>query len=206
MKRQLAGESPEANPTEREQPKSGSHPSPVAIAGRQSKHAEEQFVELLTSSQSRLFAYIYALTAEANLAADILQETNRQLWRRSNEYDPSRPFLPWAQAHAFNQVRTTRKKQKRERLVFHQDETLQRLSDHESSPHDQTQEKIVALEDCLKQLPTQQRQLIRDYYERDRSLAEIAATNHQRENTLAVTLHRIRQALSKCIRGKVHAS
>ena len=67
---------------------------------------------------------IHALaTADPELAKDVLQETNRLLWRRAPDYDPRREFLPWAFAHAFNQVRAARKRLRRERLVFHQDDT-----------------------------------------------------------------------------------
>ena len=67
-------------------------------------------VERLTEIQGRLFAYIYSLLADAEAARDVLQETNRLLWRRAGNYDAARDFLPWAMTHAFNQVRAARSK------------------------------------------------------------------------------------------------
>ena len=49
------------------------------------------YVERLTGSQRRLYAYIYSLTANAHEAADILQETNRKLWELHEEFDLDRP-------------------------------------------------------------------------------------------------------------------
>ena len=167
----------------------------------------EQFVQLLTTFQGQLFAYIYTLTANPEQARDILQETNRQLWRSANKFDHSREFLPWAKTFAFNQIRTDRKRRKRDRLVFHQQQTLNQLSDQIArQPSQPPTAAITALEECLKQLPEKHRQLVTNVYEHERSLAEIAASTQRRENTVAVTLHRIRQALSNCIRAKVKSS
>lgn len=84
----------------------------------------------LTACQGQLFAYIYSLTADADGPGIFCRRGNRLLWRKADDYDPARNFLPWAMAHAFNQVRAARSKQKRERLVFRADATLVQLSEH----------------------------------------------------------------------------
>ena len=75
-----------------------------------SAQTTSRYVELLTSSQGRLFAYIYSLTGDPEQTHDVLQETNRKLWLLMDEYDPKREFLPWAFKVGFNQVRAARKK------------------------------------------------------------------------------------------------
>ena len=59
-----------------------------------------EFVERLTEAQSALYGAIYTLLAGNAEVADVLQETNRVLWRKASTYDPTRPFLPWALAVA----------------------------------------------------------------------------------------------------------
>ena len=54
------------------------------------------FVERLTEAQSALYGCIHAMMAGAPAVADVLQETNRVLWKKAAEYDSSRTFLPWA--------------------------------------------------------------------------------------------------------------
>ena len=160
-------------------------------------HHTTLVVERLTACQGQLFAYIYSLTADADSARDVLQETNRLLWRRMGDYDATREFLPWAMAHAFNQVRAARTKHQRERLVFQEGDTLDRLSDDAAENAAAAGgDRAIALEECLQKLTTKQRALIEQFYGRGESLAEIAAADNRRENTIAVALHRLRQNLA----------
>ena len=106
-------------------------------------------------------------------------------------------------AHAFNQVRAARSKRGRERLVFQSDETLNQLSEH-ASHHSNSGagDRAIALEECLQRLNAKQRALIERFYDRGETMAEIAASQDRRENTVAVALHRLRQNLADCIRLK----
>ena len=164
-------------------------------------------VRQLTECQSELYAYIYSLVVNADAAWDILQDANRTLWRKADEYDPDLDFLPWARAHAFNQVRTARKKYQRERLVFKESATLNELAEHwHDRPLNPPGDRTIALERCLEQLPKRSRSIVDQFYSAGKSLAEIAASENRRENTIAVTLHRIRQTLADCIRARLETS
>lgn len=84
-------------------------------------HAGElspSFVCALTDAQFDLLAFICMLLGNRDMAQDVLQDTNLRLISHSAEYDTRRPFLPWAKAFAYNQVRTFVKKSARSRLVF----------------------------------------------------------------------------------------
>ena len=52
-------------------------------------------------------------------------------------------------------------------------------------------------------MPAKQRSLLERFYDRGETVVEIAASTKRRENTVAVALHRIRQSLAECIRGKL---
>ncbi|MEZ5299944.1 MAG: sigma-70 family RNA polymerase sigma factor [Verrucomicrobiales bacterium] len=163
------------------------------------------FVERLTACQGQLFAYIYALTADAEMAKDALQEANRQLWRKAGDYDPDREFLPWAKAFAFNQVRAARTKRGRERLVFREDETIHAIADgfaaEAHQPESGGSDRAAALEVCLGKLGGDARAAIDRYYGRGEEVAAIAESLGRRANTVAVMLHRARIALAGCIRA-----
>ena len=56
------------------------------------------------------------------------------------------------------------------------------------------------LENCLKELASDQRQLVERYYRKQEAIKAIAESLNRRANAVAVSLHRIRQALANCIR------
>ena len=159
------------------------------------------YVELLTSSQGRLFAYIYSLTGDPEQANDVLQETNRKLWQLMEDYDPEREFLPWAFKVGFNQVRAARKKVSRDRLVFQEDATLEAIHHEQMVQAEGPDERLGALEHCLGKLAPDQRQLVERYYRKEEPIKAIAESLERRANAVAVSLHRIRQALADCIRS-----
>ena len=45
-----------------------------------------EFVQLLTTHQSRMFAYILSLLGNRTQAEDVMQETNAVLWRKAHEF------------------------------------------------------------------------------------------------------------------------
>ncbi len=61
----------------------------------------------------------------------------------------------------------------------------------------------AALADCLKSLPEDQRQLVKERYQDGSAMADIAQARQQSPNAIAVTIHRIRQALSRCIESRL---
>lgn len=160
-----------------------------------------KYVELLTTSQGRLFAYIYSLTGDPEQANDVLQETNRKLWQLMEEYDPKREFLPWAFKVGYNQVRAARKKVSRDRLVFQEDATLEAVHQEQMVQAEGPDERLRALEHCLGRLAPDQRQLVERYYRKAEPIKAIAESLERRANAVAVSLHRIRQALADCIRS-----
>ncbi len=160
----------------------------------------DRYVELLTDCQSRLYGYIYSLTGRPDVAREILHDTNRKLWEIKDSYDSDREFAPWAFKVAFNQVRTDRKRRKRERLVFLDEETLHALAEEHTSRRDRLDDRVAALETCLGKLKPDRRKLVEDYYHGGASVEALAKRLNRRANTVAVTLHRVRQLLADCIR------
>lgn len=160
-------------------------------------------VEKLTECQGRLFAYIYSLTANADRSWDILQETNRVLWRRAEMYDASLDFVPWALKHAFNQVRASRQQENRDRHVYHEDATLQSIAEAWNQKKESPAARLVALEKCRERLKPEHRDLVKQFYDEGHSLAEIAKRSNKKENAISVALHRIRQLLADCIQKRL---
>lgn len=164
-----------------------------------------EFLLLLTSYQSSLYASITALLGGIRGAQDVLQETNRALLERAADYAAERPFLPWALAFARFQVLAWRKRQTRDRLVL-DDDLLATLADRLSAGRPAANTRLDALERCLSKLPADERQLIDERYARDEPVADIAARQGVSANTLSVTLFRIRKALRQCVHATLVAA
>jgi len=165
---------------------------PDAVAG---------YVQQLTGCQNQLYAYIYSLLGNAESTWDVLQETNAVLWRKAEEYDPDRPFLPWALRVALNQVRAARTRLGRDRLVFHDEGTLDALTGQwlDDTAGVIPSDLEIAMDGCLEQLPPRHLDVVERYYKHNESLSSIAGTLGRTANAVGVLLHRVRQALAQCI-------
>lgn len=163
----------------------------------------DRYVGLLTECQNKLYAYIYSLTGSAEQAREILQETNHRLWEIRDQYDPSREFMPWAFKVSFNEVRSARKNVQRERLVFYDEETLSVIADMQVEWQVRFDDRMLALETCCGRLSGKQRELVQKYYKDNESVESIAEAMSRSANSVAVTLHRIRQFLADCMRRAI---
>jgi len=155
-------------------------------------------MQRLTAAQSHLYAFIGSLLGSTREAPDVLQETNLVLWQRSAEYDPARPFLPWAYTLARYQVMTHRKKISRDRVVL-DDDLMGEVAAAVASRNHNLEDRLRALGECIGKLPGPQRDLIRRRYADGQAVKALAAERGQPPKALAVLLYRIRLALGKCI-------
>ena len=159
---------------------------------------QERFVAALSASQSGLLRYIYSLMPDPNRVNDVLQETNIVLWRKVDEFDESRPFMPWARRIAHFQVLAELRDRSRDRLVL--DENLVNLmADEIETETEEPGLQMNALEHCLSLLDPSKRALVLDRYRDGSSVQEIAASLDRPVGSLSQTLYRIRQALMKCV-------
>ena len=76
---------------------------------RESLDRPGEFVKLLTAHQRDLYAYINTLLVGDIATSDVLQDTNLDLWKRLDNYDFNRAFLPWAYGFAHQRVLAYRK-------------------------------------------------------------------------------------------------
>lgn len=120
------------------------------------------------------------------------------LWRKVDEFDESQSFLPWARAIARYQVLASCRDLSRDRIVL--DENLVNLiADEIESDHPPTHPQMHALEHCLSQLSSKNRELILRRYSRGTSVDSIAKSLHRPAASISQSLYRIRQALMKCV-------
>lgn len=178
----------------------------MAVDAADNTHSERttQFVKLLTSHQPQIYAYISTMLFGDSAAADVLQDTNLHLWAQADQYDFERPFLPWAFSFARNFVMAHRKTCSRSRLVFC-DEVLEVISDRCLKASDTIDDRLVALQKCLKRLGSDQAGLIRERYMAKTPVQEIAARTNDSAQNISSRLHRIRKLLAGCVQRALAA-
>jgi RNA polymerase sigma-70 factor (ECF subfamily) len=158
----------------------------------------------LTNHQSALYAAVVVLLGSAEGAQDVLQETNAALLAKAGEYDPARPFVPWAMAFARFQALAWRKQQARDRLVL-DDGLFAALADRLTAEGPAPNRRLAALEGCLGKLAGPARELVDARYARGESVQALAVRLGRSANVVSVSLFRARQALLDCIRAKLAA-
>lgn len=162
----------------------------------------EAFVGHLTECQTQLYGYVYSLLGDHSRAADVLQETNLVLWRKLDEFEPDRPFLPWAFAIARFQVLAHLRDHKRDRLLLDA-ELAATISVHVEEHLTQTPVHAAGLQACLQRLSDSNRRLVEDRYFKSRSIRRLADELDRSVSSIKVALLRIRRQLAECLQRRL---
>ncbi len=182
------------------EPSAGFRPEPE---GSQTERAE-QFVRLLTEHQRALYVHILSLLFDPTDADEVLQETNLVLWRKSSEFRPGSSFAAWAFRVAHFEVLAFRKRRGRERLSF-EPELLETLAEESAARADGFETRRRALAQCLAKLSERDRDLLVRRYAAGSSAVTIAGQVGRTVQATYQALHRIRAALSQCMRRTLAA-
>lgn len=162
----------------------------------------EMLVRLLTRHQEDLFRYIFALLPHEEDARDVLQETSVALYRKFAEYDPSKPFLPWAYRFAEFEVLKQRDRNIRGHRHFSY-ELAERLAREREELDATLHARLVALEQCLEELPAGDRALIRQRYHEQTRVDDLVELSGASRRTFFRNLDRVRRVLMDCIERRL---
>ena len=156
-----------------------------------------RFVSEVTAAHPKMHSYIAKLVTNAASVNDILQETNRVLWEKREDWQEGTVFLKWAYRVCYYRVKSWRRDQAREKLVF-SDDLLETFAQEE--PEDTLMScREEGLKNCLKKLSRDQHDAVMRYYDPSVSVSELARERKLAPNTLTQQLRRIRQRLHLCI-------
>ena len=165
-----------------------------------SNRESEDFVELMSSFQGRLYGLILSLVADPDVANDLLQETNLILWNKAHEFQLGTSFKSWSFRVASFQVMAWRQKQMRDPLIFN-NEIIQQMMSEQSEQEDDYELRKEKLETCLAKLPERQREMIRQRYGKGFSVVQIAEDLKCKANSIRQVLFRARTNLSQCVKS-----
>ncbi|MEN6450333.1 MAG: sigma-70 family RNA polymerase sigma factor [Thermoguttaceae bacterium] len=162
----------------------------------------ERYVQQLTDGQNRLYAYILMLLPNHAAAADVLQETNLVLWRKSGEFVDGTNFGAWACRIAYHQVQARFRDAKRDRLVF-DPRLLEQLGAEAESLSAEMDDHRRALRACMRRLTESQREMLRRRYESNWTVKRIARELKASPGAIATSLYRTRKELLLCVEKNI---
>ena len=158
----------------------------------------EQFLRLFLGSEGELYRYVSVLVPSIEDAAEVVQETALQLWKKFDEYDSSQPFTPWACRFGLNVARQWMARRERWAAILKL-ETVEKLAARRAELSAEFDQRFSHLESCLEKLPPEQKSLVESYYWARQEITELAARAGQSADAVYKTLQRIRQKLRACI-------
>jgi len=165
----------------------------------ESSPSSENLVLLLTLHQESLFRYIFSLVPCEADARDILQETSLALYRKFDQYDTTRPFLPWAYRFAYFQVQKHRESSARSPLLLFDEDVLDLLANERSHLEDQLDVRLRLLDGCLQKLSSQEKKLVTSRYAQRESAETMMERFEMSRRTLFRNLEQLRQRLHDCV-------
>jgi RNA polymerase sigma-70 factor (ECF subfamily) len=159
----------------------------------------DRFIERFVRSQDRIYAYVATVLPNRTDAEEVFQQTSLVLWKKWQQFDPSRDFVAWACGIAHHEVQNFLRKHKDRGRVFLSDDVLEEVGRVRLEGQGLLEARRQALANCLDQLEKGNRELLeRCYAGRDR-IKTIAEERGQQPNALYMTLKRLRRALFDCV-------
>lgn len=152
---------------------------------------QEAFELLLKQHAQALYAFVFSLVRNREVAEDVLQDTFLKAWKNFSKFDPSKSFKTWIFSIAkYTSFDALKKKKAIPFSAFETDD--QEGSFIENIPDEnelaqmtlETEETNKSVEDSLKRLPEKYQQVLRLFYQEDFSLSEISEILEKPYNTI----------------------
>lgn len=164
----------------------------------------EEFVQLFTRYQRRVYLFILSQIPNPNDAEEVLQESNVVILRKCNQFEMGTNFLAWACSIARFEVLKHHDRNKRDRLSF-SNEFLE-LVEGETVRRDQlTEFRRDALGKCIGKLAEKDRDLLQLRYATGSDGNTVAEKLGRPRNSIYQSLSRIRKSLLDCVNRKLAA-
>lgn len=157
----------------------------------------EAFLREFALHHDRLFAYLFSLLPHRPDAEDVFQRTSLILWQKFSQWEPGSDFLAWACGVAFYEARNFIRVASRDRLRFGE-ALLETLAKDRAATLRSRDERVAALQDCLKKLDRAERELLERAYVDEESIRELARRDGRAAQTLYNRLNLIRKQLLEC--------
>lgn len=176
------------------------HPTDEAlVAAYIEKHDQQAFSSLVERHQDRVFGFLMGMVHNRDVANDLFQETFLRVIRAMHDergsYTQQGRWIAWVMQIARNAALDYLRSQKKWRDVDGEETAFwDRLPDDRQSVDDRLDrsEKMRMIEECIRRLPDEQREIVLLRHETDLTFREIGELTGVSINT---ALGRMRYAL-----------
>ena len=151
-----------------------------------------------TLAQPAVAAFLTSVVRDFRERDDLLQEVAVAVLESYDDYDPSRPFVPWAIGIARHRVGTWLRSRRRARVSFDSPAVDRLAAAFAAIPADDYG-RLNRLSECVGALESKARRLCELRYRDDLKPAAIAPLVGMTANTVAKALQRVRERLRECI-------
>lgn len=163
------------------------------------KASFEQFEELLLAHQRPILLYIRSLVSNHHESEDLLQKTNLILWRKRECFEAGSNFRAWSFSIARLEVSNRLRQQRRDQQIYLRQQKELLASEGHFAADAGDKDALMALRECLKRLPSRDKELLLMRYCTDRTLNDYAQNLNRSPGTLKARLFKIRENLRKSI-------
>ena len=160
---------------------------------------EAFFSSLLRQHYRRLFAYVYAIVRSYPDAEDVVQQASMVLWKKFGDYQPDTDFFPWACSVARLEAMHLLRRQRRYRAHFSEAFQQRLAAAMAFIPAETVNARVIALEDCVKNLPENQRGLLKECFSEAKTVATVAQEAGRTPHSVYSSLRNIRNKLLECV-------
>lgn len=166
-----------------------------------------EYIGLISKHQAAIYAFVRAMVPCAEDAEDIVQETNIALWSSVDRFTPGTNFYAYATRIAYNKVIDHSRRRKRHHPLIVDTELAEKLATSiQSVAGASPDRRLVALEKCLDKLDGNERELLTQRYQHNRTLRDIADLENRSESALQNLFSKIRNKLRICIESTLTRS
>jgi len=158
----------------------------------------EEFIQLFTRHQRRLYLLILSQVPNTTDAEEILQDANCVMLAKYGQFELGTNFFSWAARIITFEVLKYRQRYSRSKVRF-TDQFLDVVASEAELASDDLEQRRAALDACLKKLRDKDRELIQSRYQPDLSAKEMAEQIGRPANSVYQSLGRIRRVLMECI-------
>lgn len=171
-----------------------------------SKSQEDRMVHvarLWSSAQPVVSAMIAGTVFDFHDAEDLVAEVAETAVRKFDQYDPTRPFAPWALGIARNLLLHYYQRRSDRRQAYLDDQALESIASAHLEIADELPARQAALQECIQAIRGKSRRVLEMRYGHDLKPEAVADALNMSRNAVWVMLHRIRTALRNCIEHKL---
>lgn len=168
---------------------------------------ETTFIKLFVAAERKFLGYLVTLQPSIQDAEELMQETSIVIWEKFDEFlatqgdepDPDR-FVAWGCKVAFYKtLNSRRKKSSATKLLGEEAINIVSSTWLDLEESSELSDRRSALANCVEKLPSERRELLRDYYWHRRPIDQIASNQGRTTTSVYKLLQRVRLALHKCI-------